>query len=107
MGKIQDNLREYMDEPYNKIVCGGTFKVLDFNNLVKVLDETDENFLIFDNGGGKKFEIRFDQMGVDPDTGESTLFEVKKFIEHIVQEHRSWVYCYQLNKEQTIIRKIE
>jgi hypothetical protein len=46
MNKIQENLKEYMVDPYTSIVSSGTFRVIDFNNLNKVLNDTEEENLI-------------------------------------------------------------
>ena len=105
MNKIQENLQEFMENPYTYIVSSGSFKVVDFTNLNKILNNTEDDFLIFDNAGGKKFEIMFDRT-LPNEKGVDTLYKVEAFIEHLLKEHKSCIYCYQLNKEQTVLRKI-
>lgn len=105
MNIIQEELAKYMEDPYAKIVSSGTFKVLDFTNLNKVLNNTQEDFLIFDNAGGKKFDIMFDRT-LPNEKGEDTLYKVKDFIKVLLEEHNSWIFCYQINQEQTILKKI-
>jgi hypothetical protein len=105
MNKIQENLQEFMENPYTNIVSSGSFKVVDFTNLNKILNNTEDDFLIFDNAGGKKFEIVFDRTLPDK-KGVDTLYKVKAFIKYLLKERKSWIYCYQLNKEQTVLRKI-
>ena len=104
MNKIQENLKEFMENPYTYIVSSGSFKVVDFTNLNKILNNTEDDFLIFDNAGGKKFEIMFDR--TLPDEKGIDLYKVEVFIEHLLKEHKNWIYCYQINKEQTVLRKI-
>lgn len=64
MGKIQDELKKFMEDPHAKFCSVGSFTVTDFHNLNKVLNNTEEDFLIFDNGGGRKFDIYFDRTAV-------------------------------------------
>lgn len=96
MNIIQQNLQKYMENPHAKLTSSGVFTVQDFNNLSKVLNNTEEDFLIFDNAGGRKFDIVFDQ----------GTFPVKNLINSLLEEHKSWIYCYQLNKKQVILRPI-
>ena len=105
MNKIQENLQKYMEDPYTNIVSSGAFKVLDFVNLNKVVTDTEDDFLIFDNGGGRKFDIMFDRT-LQNEKGKDELFKVKDFIEHLLSKHKNWIYCYQINNEQIILRKI-
>lgn len=102
MGIIQDNLREFMENPDNKIVSGGSFTTKDFNDLNKIINNTEEDFLIFDNAGGKKFDIMFDRKH----SGDPKIYKIKDFIESLLRDHKSWIFCYQLNKEQVILKKI-
>lgn len=105
MNKIQENLKEYMADPYTNIVQSGSFKVMDFNNLTKVINNTEEDFLIFDNMGGKKFDIMFDRT-LPNEKDEATLYKVKDFIDYLLKKHKNWIYCYQLNGEQTVMQKL-
>jgi hypothetical protein len=85
MNKIQENLQEFMQNPEARIVSGGSFHVIDFTNMNKVLNNTEEDFLIFDNGGGKQFEIKFDRTMSD-ENGVDTLYKIKDFIEYLVKK---------------------
>lgn len=106
MNKIQENLQEFMENPFNNIVSpGGSFNVEDFTKLNKILNNTEDDFLIFDNGGGKKFEIMFDRILPD-ENGIDTLYKVETFIKFLSKENKKWIYGYQLNKQQTVLRKI-
>lgn len=105
MNPIQKNFKEFMENPYNNIVNSGTFKVMDLTAINKVLNDTEDDFLIFDNAGGKKFDIMFDRT-LPNKKGEDTLYKVKDFIEHLLKENKAWIYCYQVNKEQVVLRKI-
>jgi hypothetical protein len=40
------------------------------------------------------------------ESDESTLYKVKDFIEYLLKNDKNWIYCYQLNKEQFVLRKI-
>lgn len=103
MGNIQENLKEYLSNPDAIIVNWGNFKAHEFNTINKVLNGTNEDFLIFDNRGGRMFDIVFDREFEEK--GAKVRYEVKNMIEAILKEHKSWIYCYQLNGEQTILRK--
>lgn len=105
MGKIQDELKKFMEDPHAKFCSVGSFTVTDFNNLNKVLNNTEEDFLIFDNGGGRKFDIYFDRTAVNEKNQEENYF-VKNFITHLLKDHPSWIFSYQINKEQVVRKKI-
>ena len=51
---IAEAMTEYLSHNENKIVEHGDFKAEDFNLLLRVLNETLDNFVIFNNSGGKK-----------------------------------------------------
>jgi hypothetical protein len=106
MNPIQENLSQWMSDPTNRITSNGTFTVKDFNNLNKVINNTEEDFLIFDNGGGRKFDISFDHTYED-ENSEQQEYKVKNFIKHLMENHRTWVYSYQIDGQQTIVKVIK
>lgn len=101
MGIIQQNLEKFLSVGENTIVSNGSFQVADFNNLRKILEGTKEDFLIFDNSGGAAFEVVFDRKSAD-----KNLYYVKDFIAYLLAEHKSWIFCYQLDEEQFILKEL-
>lgn len=106
MNKIQENLKTFMEDPLTNIVPFGTFRVKDFLDLLKIINNTKEDFLIYDNGGGRKFDIVFDRTMLN-EKNEIESFPVKNFIEHLLSDHKSWIYCYQINNEQVVLKQIK
>lgn len=104
MKLIQINLNEFMLNPSTSLASSG-FKVADFNALNKVLNNTTEDFLIFDNAGGRKFDIIFDRLLLNED-GKNELYEVKDTINIFLKEHKNWIYSYQINGKQTLLKRI-
>ena len=105
MNKIQENLQKVLSNTDFRIVSSGQFTSKDFNNLYKVINNTEEDFLIFDNGGGRKFDIMFDRTLLNEDNVIQK-YEVVDFINHLLEHNKSWIYSYQINKKQTIIQTI-
>jgi hypothetical protein len=100
MNIIQKMLENFLSIPENEICfASGKFTANDFNNLVEVLNSTDKDFVIFDNGGGKTFEI-----WLNDSVGDTN--KINKFVNYLLKNNKHWLYCYQINNEQTIIREI-
>jgi hypothetical protein len=104
MDIIQQSLETFLSDPESTLARNGSFTADDFNRLRKVLNGTTEDFLIFDNGGGKKFDIMFDREYFNED-GQIQVHKIKNFILYLLREHRAWIYCYQLAGVQTILKK--
>lgn len=105
MNIIQEDFKNYMEDQQAIFSSSGYFRVVDFNNLVKVINGTEEDFLVFDNAGGKKFDIMFDRT-LPNEKGLDKLYKVEDFINNLLKEHKSWIYCYQINKIQTIVKPL-
>ena len=91
MGIIQEKLQEFLSEDENYLSnCGGSFKTKDFKAIIRVLADDDCDFVIFNNGGGRHFDIWFSENGRS----------IEKLVEHV----RGYTYGYQLNKEQFWLR---
>lgn len=99
MNDIQKDLELFLNGTDSVLSSvGGRFTAKDFNNLREVLGGTKRNFLIFDNAGGKKFEIKFQEKDTDKKGFED-------FIKYCTKKH-NWVYSYQLDGKQVIIRNL-
>lgn len=98
MKKIQQHMKEFMSKEDMNIVTSGRFSVRDFNRLNKVLNGTDEDFIIFDNKGGKKFDIMFNT--TEPDSNIADL------VKYLLNNHKNLIFSYQLNGEEVILNNI-
>jgi hypothetical protein len=98
---IQDNLHDFLNDSKNVLsTSGGRYGTDDFIKLNKILNNTKEDFLIFDNGGGKTFEIIFDRV-----VNENESYKVKDSIKYFSKNHKSWIYCYQIDEVQHTLKK--
>ena len=94
---IQEDLQKFLDDPDAVIVFHGDFKAQDYRNIRRVLENTEDDFLIFKNGQGAKFEIFFDitEKG-----------NIKALVEYMSENHKSSIYSYQIDNHQTILRNL-
>jgi hypothetical protein len=107
MNIIQKNISDYLSNDDNTLTkSGARFTVLDFKDLIKIINNTEEDFLIFDNSESKKFDIIFDRPYID-DNEKSCIYKVKDTIKSFLKNTKSWIYCYQIDGKQTIIRNIK
>lgn len=92
MPTIAEKLKEFLDFPSNTL-CGpgGEFLARDFNLYNQVLSGELDNFVIFDNAGGKPFTIWHSN---------------KKAIEALVKSAKSYVCCYKINGKETILKDL-
>lgn len=98
---IQENLHDFLNDSTNVLsTAGGRYGTDDFIKLNKILNNTKEDFLIFDNGGGKKFEITFDRV-----VNENESYKVKDTIKYFLKNNKSWIYCYQIDEVQHTLKK--
>lgn len=94
---IQEDLQKFLNDPNAVIVNHGDFKVRDYQNIRRVLEHTEDDFLIFKNGQGTKFEITFDitQKG-----------SVRLLVNYLLQDFSDSIYSYQLDSVQTILNSL-
>ena len=84
---IQEMLQAYIDDDRKLSGVGGEFTGKDFKGVLEVLQGTTKDFIIFNNGGGKHFHIWFNEHAIA-----------------ILEHYKDYVYCYQINQEQKILR---
>lgn len=85
---IQEDLQKFLDNPAAIIVHHGRFTAKDLQDINKVLNGTSEDFLIFENAGGRTFFIWFNCV---------------EFINHRLKEQKYRIYSYQIDGKQTIL----
>jgi uncharacterized protein with ATP-grasp and redox domains len=95
---IQKDLEMFMEDEYRDLACLGSFKVKDYKALVEVMNNTKRDFFIFDNAGGKAFEIMFDRFYEE----ENRIIKAKDCIDSF----KGFVFCYQIDGKQTIVKSI-
>ena len=71
---------------------------------MRVINGTDDDFIIFSNGGGRSFDIWFNQEGFSYTTSSGEVkehppLEIKGLVDHDSISGR--VYCYQVDGVQT------
>jgi hypothetical protein len=86
--------------PVTKILLQDVIK------LQEILNGTNKDFLIFDNKGGSKFEVVVNRIAQDSNTGEEVKEYVKDFIEWMLENNKEWIFCYQLDNNEHILRDI-
>lgn len=95
---IAQALKEYLDANH-MIVRHGSFSGEEFNKILSVLNGTADNFMIFNNGGGKVFTIWFFN---EVKKKESKIEDFEKFIE----TQKGYVFMYKINGKETFIQKL-
>ena len=96
---ISQHLKEYFER--NKLYCnsGGCVSGKTILSIFSAMNETLDNFVIFNNAGGKHFEIWTAENLQTKDT--------KHFLKII--KHKSiypYVYMYKINGKETIIKNL-
>ena len=87
---IKEHLEEFMSDEHNELCRGGCFSSRNFTHLIKALTGELDNFVVFDNAGGKAFDI------VQHDEG----------IDGFVKDMKLYVYMYKMNGKETILRNL-
>lgn len=99
-------IKELLENYINNADSHAKIYIKDIFNVKAVLDRTEKDFLIFDNGGGSKFEIKFDMIYYDAESKTNQMSYVKDFIDHLLKKHKHWIYCYQLDGKQFILKPL-
>ena len=94
---IQEDLQKFLDDPDAVIVFHGDFKAQDYRNIRKVLENTEDDYLIFKNSQGAKFEIFFDV---------TEKGNIKALVAYMLENNKHCVYSYQIDNQQTILRNL-
>ena len=89
---IQEHLEDFMSIEHNNLCSTGRFTVKDFRLLARALSGNLDNFIIFDNAGGKPFDI------AQCDNSKE-LAKLSKFLQ-------KYLYMQKINGKETIIRKL-
>lgn len=95
---IAQIIKEYIDSDGPIVTCRGTFSGKDFNDLVSVLNGTADNFLIFDNAGGRPFHIWI----YDKKRFKGTLNGFEQFIIKQI----GYVYMCKIKGKETVFRML-
>jgi hypothetical protein len=66
-------------------------------NILKVLDGTLDNYIIFDNAGGKTFDIK---------TYNDSFVSIEQFEMFATVYAKQYVYAYKINGVETIVKKL-
>jgi len=96
---ISQILREYVES--DNVLSGpqSKFSGKDFLSLSRAMDPKETNFIVFNNAGGKPFEVWFWD---DMNRKNHTIKEFKSFIE----KQKGYVYMYKLGKKETIVQEL-
>ncbi len=95
MKTISETLKEYLKEN-GTIVNYGKFTGHDFIDLQCVLDGTLDNFVIYDNGGGKVFSIK---------TYHDGWGSLEKFEKNAIND-KPYTFMYRINGKETIVKQL-
>jgi len=95
---IAQTLKEYLDNNH-LITRQGSFSGYEFNEILSVLDGTADNFMIFNNGGGRVFTIWFFENIKKP---QSTIKDFQKFID----TQKGYVYMYKIEGKEHFVQAL-
>lgn len=103
--KINEIIKQFLLDDC-ALCSGGRFTGQDFLNIQSILDETLDNFVIYDNGGGKPFSIRIyanHRILVGPE--EIDNYTLKKFEAFAVSD-KPYTYMYKIDGKETIVKQL-
>lgn len=98
---IAEKLQEFIDLDGQLSGPGGIFRGSDFKALQSVLDGTADNFVVFDNGGGRPFHVWVFAELLSRDSGR-TLDGFRKFTD----EMKPYVYMRKLEGKEEIFKNL-
>ena len=97
--KIQQMVSEFFSNEWNSLCMGGTLYVRDFKLMLSVLDGTiDGDFLIYDNLGGRPFDILVNS--------EQYPKTVQIILAHMKKERPYAIFAYRIKGKETILRQL-
>lgn len=92
MDTIKKQFEKFLEDDNNKLCNpGGVFKAKDFKLIMGILDETLDNFIVFDNRGGRPFHV----WEIKPN-------DMKQTIDHM----SSYIYMYKHDGIETIVSNL-
>lgn len=95
---ISQIMKEYLDSDGKIVTNGGHYYGKNFNDLLSVINGTADNYLIFDNAGGKVFDIWI----YDKKRFKGSL---KGFEDFITRQIR-YAYMCRINGKETVFRML-
>jgi hypothetical protein len=101
MKTITDHIRKFIDDDNTLAGPGGKFTGKDYIAIESILSGKADNFIVFNNGGGKMFEVWvFDTM--KERNAKSTL---KGFIE-FAKSQRGYIYMQKIKGKEEIFKNL-
>lgn len=95
---IAQRLQEWLDADQPLVGGSGTIYGSDINKIIRVINGTLNNFVIFDNAGGRTFHI----WALEDMKGD-TIAGFRKFINGRI---KGYVYMYKLKGKETVVREL-
>jgi hypothetical protein len=97
MKTISQTLKEFIDADYPIVKPGGIFSGQDVSDIMSILSGEADNFVIFNNSGGRTFHIRFYE-----GCGYKSIQAFKDYIE----VDKKYIYMYKVEGIETIIKQL-
>lgn len=95
---IQEMLSEFIDEPYNHLCKAGLYTSRDFKILSSLLSGSKEDCFIWDNLGGKPFEIMINSNEY-PNSVKNMVKDFSKYQSYVI-------FAYRIDGTETIVREL-
>lgn len=93
---IADHLSMYLDADRQLSGPGGRFTGDDFTAIAKILDGTADNYVVFNNGGGKHFTVWLHERM------SGTIEGFREFVE----SQKAYVFMYKVEGVETILKPL-
>jgi len=94
---IADHIRMYLDGDRLLSGPGGRFSGHDFTAIAKVLDGTADNYVVFNNGGGKYYTVWLQER-----MRGGTIEGFREFVE----SQKAYVFMYKIEGVETILKPL-
>lgn len=100
---IAQTMKEFLDNNNKIVTVRGDFSGHDFNDILGILNETLDNFMVFNNAGGRAFHVwTFERL--KDGSKDTTLKSFTEFVQK--QSKEGYVYMHKINGKETIIREL-
>lgn len=93
---IADHISMFLDADRKLCGPGGYFTGNDFTAIAKILDGTADNYVVFNNGGGKYFTVWLHERM------SGTVEGFKEFVE----SQKAYVFMYKIEGVETILKPL-
>ncbi len=110
---IKEMLLQYINKDNQIFISGGgNLKTNDLKNILSVLDETLDNFIIIDNAGGRKFHIWKKGSATTKSDGTNVFDNIEsleKFLYNDINDTlpiNHFTYAYKINGKEVILKKL-